>query len=291
MNSRALKLAALLLLARTSASAAEDTLAVLSSNSGVYAETFAAFEMAYGRPVKHLDASERKPETEPGTRTVVAFGGKAAIADYPEDTNIIYCLAPGISLPPNARSGQTVKIAMLPPSVEIFSRLKLIQPALKRLRIFWMVPDFLNFRDKLIADGAAMGIEISAIHVEKREALPALLRESLGSTDAFWVPPDPLLLTPENIMILREFSWGNNIPFYASNKGVTREGAAASVGVSFKEIGETAARAAASLASGQTVQAVILPQKVELTLNTESAKKCGVVFPKEIADEAGYIFP
>jgi hypothetical protein len=292
MNSRTLKLAALLLLpACVSAAGQEETLAVLASGSGVYQDTFAAFRTAYGRDVRLQDISAGKPKPGPETRTVVAFGGKAAIGDYPPGLNIVYCLSPGIFLKNPARQGQTIKIAMLPAFDEVFYRLKLIQPGLKRLKAFWMVPDFIGYRDRFIAEGAAFGIEVSAVKVATAEALPELLRKNLAEMDAFWVPPDPLLLTPENILILKEFSWGNDIPFYASNRGITREGATASVGVSFNAIGIAAAKAAAGLAAGEKLPTILFPDSVELTLNAAAAKNCGLTFPKEILNDAEQIFP
>ena len=72
---------------------------------------------------------------------------------------------------------------------------------------------------------------------------------------------------------------------------MTREGAAASVGVSFGEMGKAAAAATRLLEEGKPVPAMIFPEKVEVTLNSSAARKCGLVFPRGIIEEAGHLFP
>src|SRR4051812_36841949 len=72
--------------------------AVLSSQSGPYLEAFAAFQQELGRSVPVVPLEKDAPRLPPGTRTVVAFGGKAALAAYPSDVNLVYCLAPGVTV-------------------------------------------------------------------------------------------------------------------------------------------------------------------------------------------------
>ncbi|MEI7528474.1 MAG: ABC transporter substrate binding protein [Elusimicrobiota bacterium] len=283
--------AALLPFAPPAGAAADSAAAVLSSGGGAYMEAFSAFQAAYGASVKYYDASKERPELPAGVKTVVAFGAKAASQAYPAGMNVVYCMAPGFFLSPKGREGRTVKISMIPGFGNTLAKFKEIQPALKRLRVFWILPDFTADAEELRAEGAARGIEISTVKVEAIAELPGLLRRGLGEMDAFWLPPDPFLISPESLMMLREFSWGNSIPFYASTKGIAREGAAAAVGASFAEIGAAAAAAAKSLQAGETPAATIYPGKEELTLNATAAKKCGLEFTPEILREASYLFP
>lgn len=254
-------------------------------------EAFSAFQAAYGGEVKNFDVSITKPEIGGDVRTLVAFGGRAALVAYPPEPDLVYCMSPGVFVKSQARKGKTVKISMVPAFGEIFLRIRQIQPTIKRLRIFWTAPEFGGYIGKFKAQGEALGLEISAVEVGGGGELPAVLRESGGAMDAFWVPPDPLLLTPENMMILREFSWANSVPFYGSSKGVTRAGAIASVGMSFRDIGEAAAKAALGLAAGEILPPVIFPEKLEITLNATAAKKCGLTFPRDILREAGEPLP
>ncbi|OGR44655.1 MAG: hypothetical protein A2X35_04940 [Elusimicrobia bacterium GWA2_61_42] len=292
MNSRLRALAFLpLLLACATAASAGNTLAVLTADSGAYLEAFSAFQAAYGSEVPYFNISQETPVLPPGTETVVAFGGKAANYSYPQGVSVVYCMAPGIFVKKPPPVGKAVKISLIPEFEVIFTKLKQIQPELKRLRVFWMTPSFAAFYEPVRTIGERLGIEVTPVKVSSQEEMPTLLRDALGSADAFWLPPDPLLVTPENLMIMREFSWANAIPFYGSTKGMTKEGAAASVGVSFKDMGTAAAGAALQLNEGKVMPGLFFPADVELTLNASAAKKCRLELTPEILRQANYLFP
>ncbi len=283
--------AACLLCAAAPARADDGTVAVLSSENGAYMEAFSAFQAAYGASVRYYNASKEKPVIGPETKTVVAFGSKAANQNYPAAVNMVYCMAPSFVVNQKGREGKTAKISMIPGFGLTLSKFKELQPSLKKLRVFWMLPGFAADANALQALGAAMGLEVLAVKVGDIAELPELLRNGLNKMDAFWLPPDPLLVSPESLRILRDFSWGNSIPFYASTKGLVQEGAMASVGASFADIGAAAAAAVKAMQAGETQAAVIFPGSVELTLNASAARKCGLEFPPKILREASYLFP
>lgn len=287
MNFKYLAFVALLLPGTVSA---EDTAAVLSSGGGAYLEAFTAFRDAFGGKIDYTDLSKGKPDLHEGTRTIVAFGGKAANHPYPRASNIIYCMAPGIFLK-NPPQGKAVRINLIPDFSVIFAKLKKIQPGLKRLRILWMLQDFNRYAGTVKAEGEKQGITVTALRVGSMEELPAMLRQAIGEADALWIPPDPVLVTAENLMIFKEFSWANGIPFYGSTKGMAREGAVASIGISFKEMGAAAAEAAARLNSGESVPESLSPVKLEISLNQAAARRFGLEFPREVLEGAAYVFP
>lgn len=271
--------------------AQKNTVAVLSLDSGAYLEAFSAFQAAYGEEVPHYDISSREPQLDEDVKLVVTFGGKAARYPYPGELNIIYCMAPGLSEKAPPREGRSVKIALVPDLSFTFSRIKAVQPGLKRLRILWASSGYAPYQQAAKEAGARQGIQVTTSRLEGPDFLPGALRSALGEADALWLPPDPLIVTKENLLILREFSWDNNIPFYGSTKSMTREGALASFGVSFAEVGKAAARAAAAINEGRGLPGTIFPEKSETTLNAAAARKFGIEFPRSILDEAGYLFP
>jgi hypothetical protein len=292
MNSKLRRLAFLpLLFACSGDAAAGGTVAVLSATGGAYMEAFSAFQAAYGSEVPYFAVSNGKPFIPPGTTTVVAFGGKAANYPYPPGISIVYCMAPGLFLKAPPAEGRSTRISLIPVFDTLFFRIREIQPGIRRLRVFWMTPSFAPLTERAKTEGARRGIEVTSVRVASLEDMPTLLRQTLDAADAFWVPPDPLLATPENLIIMREFSWGNAMPFYGSTKGMTREGAAASVGVSFKGMGASAAGAALRLARGEKLPEVVFPENSELTLNSSAAKKCRLEFEPEILRKANYLFP
>ena len=264
---------------------------MLSSAGGAYLEAFSAFQASYGAPVRYFDASKGKTNLPPGTKLVVTFGTRAAAQGYPPGVDQIYCMAPGFFLAPGAHSGKAIKISMRVSPARMLSKLIEIQPSLKRLRILWMSPAYTSFFEAYGEAGRALGLEIAVVKVAGPDQLPALLRTAIGRTDAIWLPPDPLLVSSDSLMILRQFAWNNSIPLYGTTKGMSREGACASVGVSFAESGASAAAAVRSLQAGESLPKIIFPEVTELTLNASSAKRCGLRFSPEILREAAYLFP
>jgi hypothetical protein len=281
---------AALVCAQVQASPPPSVVAVLSRSEGVYMEAFSAFQAAYGAGIPHYDLSSSAPVLPPQVRTVVAFGGKAAAWRYPANVDLVYAMAPGLIVPPR-NPGRTVKVSLIPETRKVLSRILAIQPGLGRLTIFWTAPRYDGLAEQAKADGAALGIKVSLRKVAGPESLPALLRAQMGKMDAFWLPPDPLLVTQDNLRTLREFSWGNGIPFYGSSKGMTREGAVASVNATFRGIGEAAAGLVKRLEAGEHPPAVLYPGGEELTLNASAARSCGLKIPAALAEGAAFLFP
>lgn len=283
--------ACLLLLALPASPArGEEVAAVLPALSGAYREAFASFQAAYGAEVPFYDLSRGDPVLPARVSIVVAFGGRAASLRYPETVAIVYPMAPGLLLKPGA-AARNVKISLIPGPAKVLGRIKQLQPGIRRLAVFWSAPRYDELAGEAAEAGAALGLEVYPVRVPAAENLPAALRKELGNMQAFWLPPDPLLVTPGNLRILREFSWGNRIPFYGSTKGMTREGAAASIGVSFRDIGTAAAAAVRELQAGRAVPRVIYPADEELTLNASAARRCGLDLPGRLVQEAEHLFP
>ncbi len=291
MLSRITAITAACLALAAPASAGEGVVALLAQAGGAYMEGFSAFQAAYGSEVKYFDVSRGKPDLPAGTRTVVAFGGRAASSELPPNVNLVYAMTPGLFIKPRGGDGKTVKVALIPNFDVTLAALRRLQPDMRRLRIFWMAPELGRFSDLVKSEGAKQGIEVTHVRVDYAEDLPALLRRSLGGTDAIWLPPDPLLITAETIMMFKEFSAGNAIPFYASSKGLARDGAVASVGVSFAVMGVTAAETVKSLETGANPPALIFPRKVEIAVNASAARRCGLQLPAEAVKAADYFYP
>jgi hypothetical protein len=122
-----------------SPSLAQELTVVLSSNLSPYVEAFEGFRMAWDRPIHRVDLVDGQvPNLPSETRIVVPFGGQAALASYPSDVVVIYCLSPGVTLKSRAHRNRAVKIAMTPSATETMKRLKVVQPTLRRLGVFWV---------------------------------------------------------------------------------------------------------------------------------------------------------
>lgn len=246
--------------------------AVLSAASGRYLEAFGAFRAAYPGEARLYDLS--KGEVPAGADLVVAFGGLAAsYGGYRPGARLVYCLAPGLPAP---RSRRVQAVAMVPEPASALEAVLSLQPDLRRLGVIWASADYGAYAAALAGAGAAAGLEVVPVRVEDQAGLPAALR-GLRGAGAFWLLPDPALITQDNFKLLRDFSHGNRLIFYAPTENLASDGdpAAAAVYVTFSDIGRAAAAAAANSAGGP----VIYPGKARLYVNPEEAAFFGLKPP------------
>ncbi|HBE88712.1 MAG TPA: hypothetical protein DDW67_06185 [Elusimicrobia bacterium] len=281
---------ALALLTAGTASA-DDTVAVLSDTSGVYMEAFTAFQERYGGKISYFDASRKRPPIPPGVRTVVAFGSKAAAQDYPPETDLVYVMAPGFSVRRPGAKGATVKISMLTRPDILLAGLKEVQPAMKRLRLFWRAGGYARLPEEYAAAASRAGLDITAVKVGRDEDLPGMLREAVGRMDAFWLPPDPLLISEFTLAVFIKFSQTNGVPMYVSTKGLAQKGACASIGIGFSQLGRAASDAVKELRAGKKLPDTVYPESRQLTLNATAARYCNLHFRPEVISKADHYFP
>jgi len=252
---------------------AQEAAAVLAKGSGLYFETFLAFQKALGRPVATFDLASEKPRLPRGLKAAVAFGSKAAAYDYPAGTKLIYLLAPGYA---PAAGSKATGISALPEPAQVIEVYKKLQPALKRLGVFTSKPGKSPYLAELAAAGKARGIEIVPVELNGPQEFPARLREIAAHVDAFWLLPEPTLINKTSLMVLAEFSCSTRLPFYAPSGGLTELGAAASFAPNFTEAGVAAAAALDKALTGQALPGTIYVQRSELVLNEPFIKKCGL---------------
>jgi ABC-type uncharacterized transport system substrate-binding protein len=270
---------------------AGNVLAVLSSNLAPYEEAYAGFQEAIGESTPQITLSQGKLEVPNSTRIIVAIGGKAALANYPEGKLLIYCLAPGVQVKSQGRDTRVIKIHNSPQGVRVISKLKEIQPGLKHLAVLWTSPSLEDYVSNT-SRSPDLGIAVSTERLESTDDLPNRLRALKGKADALWVLPDPLLINPTTIAMLKEYSWSNRIPFYAPTEGLVEQGGAvAAVSSSFRETGRVAGLAARRATAGTLDISEIYPEQIHITLNMTVAKQTGLEISSTVLKEANKVLP
>lgn len=243
--------------------------AIVSSDAGPYAEAYAAFRNGLSSPADLFDASAPGFSTPEEARYVAVFGARATALEFPAGTHRIYALAPVAGLGPGWH-----QISMLPPPAEALAAYKGLQPGLKRLAVFWAAYPGEKYLVELHAAGEAAGIEIISSRLKSPDSLPERLRRLMGKMDAFWLMPDPVLITQASLMVLANFSCANAVPFYAPTYALVQNGATASFAPDFSESGAAAARALEELRAGRRLPPVLYPQNSRLRLNAQLLDKC-----------------
>ncbi len=263
--------------------AAQEVVAVLASEQRAQRETFESFLAVFGKPVPVVPMGEEIPAA---AKVVVAFGGKAAIQRYPGRVTLIYAIAPGLVVGPETHDGRSIKVMMEPESAALLTALLALQPRLKRLTVLWSSANRAPAVARLAKMGAARGIAVDADRLEHARDLPDRLRRLEGKVDAIWLPPDPLLINENNFETIKQFSYDNNIPFYAPTEGLAEHGAIAALSISSKEMGRQAAVAAKSVLDGGEVAAELYSEKIRVTVNRAAAEQAELTVPAEALNSA-----
>ncbi len=256
---------------------AQEVVVVLSSQLAPYREAYEGFLDSLESSATVVSMSSSAVELPLETRVVATFGTRAALASYPETVTRVHCMAPGASIERARRSAKTAHVHLLPPPSRILETLHLLQPRLRRLGVLQVLKTPKRFISDMRLAAEDHGIEIFNQHLESAKELPEHLRALMKQDiDALWLPPDPLLINPQSISVIREFSWSNDIPFYAPTSGLAQSGATASVAPSFRQIGAAAAIEVRRILAGERIQPDVYPKQIEVTVNQVSAEQAGL---------------
>jgi hypothetical protein len=272
-----------------SAQPAENTniAAVLSSDMKPYREALRGLEDYLGGPVPVFVLPKEKPVFTPKTLVVVAFGAKALQLEYPSSVSIVSCLAPGQNTEnPALKNNRVVYISMLPGAATTAAKLKDIQPGLKTLGVLWSAKSFRSYIAALNEAVKSNGIELIEYRTEDRDGIPDGLRALGRRVEALWLPLDPNLLTQQSFEVIKEYSKSNKVPLYVSTEWLVDNGAVASIGVSFNNLGKTSGEIARKMIAREPAPDLYYPERVELTVNQAAAAQAGLKIREEILREA-----
>ena len=147
--------------------------------------------------------------------------------------------------------------------------------------MFWSAPAEEYEIRELTTAAAALGVTILSERIADPAKLPARLRGLTGRADAFWLFPDPGLVTPETFAILREYSYAQKTPFFAPTEGLAEKGATASLSASYFDVGRAAARALRARLSGNDVTVLVHPNTLTVTVNLSAARSVGLALTPE----------
>lgn len=261
--------AGLLALCPDGRAAAGDIAAVLPANSGPYAEAYGGFRAAMSNPFDLTDLSKPGAQPPEEARYVAAFGAKAAAGEYPPGTHLVYALTPV-----TGRGRLWHEISMVPEPAAALAAYRSIQPGLRRLVVFWTAYPGEKYMADLNRAGRQAGVEIIPARLKGPDSFPDRLRRLMSSMDAFWLMPDPALITQASVMVLTNFSCANAIPFYAPTSALLASGATASYAPEFAEAGAAAARAILVMYNGGNLPPVTYVEKITLRVNRNLNEKC-----------------
>jgi len=265
---------ALLLLALSGAANAESgpasPVAVLSSDSAHYRQALDGFTEAWGSTVTVLSLGEVPP---PQAWAFVAIGSKAAARRWPRDAVVVSCLAPSASAGDGAA---LTRVSLLPDPAILVARLRALAPKLRVLRVLWSSESAREDAEALVDAGENQGLVVLSERIDPPSLLPERLRGLGDPTDGLWLMPDPALVNEQSFATVREYAAARRIPFFGPTEGLAERGAAATVSVTFHEMGRAAALALRARLSGRPGPETVRAARVTVTVNGPAARAAGL---------------
>jgi putative tryptophan/tyrosine transport system substrate-binding protein len=165
----------------------------------------------------------------------------------------------------------------IPVDVQL-SALKAIVPRAKKIGVIYNPRNSNELLSNAMAVASKQGLEIVASKVDAPDDTPRALRAFADGIDAFWLIPDPTVVTPQAFRAILEFSQKSNVPFFAYNEAFVRAGALLSLGPNSASIGAQACTMAKSILGGQSPKSlgIAAPQGMELFLNMKTSEQLGL---------------
>jgi hypothetical protein len=247
-----LLLAALFAAAAARAAPAQETVVVLPrAPMDAYREALQGVCDGLGACPPTL-AAESSDALPPGTRVVIALGGRAARKRYPSSVALVTALTPGYEARPRPGDGAVTRVRLTYAPDEFARKLLLLKPGAKRVVMLWSEPASGRFAESVRQAGVAIGLEAVAFRLADADDLPALLR-SLPSADALWLSPDAALVTPTAFAATCEYARARAVMFFAPEPRLAERGAAAGLAPDFHDAGLRAAAAARDALAGRAL--------------------------------------
>ena len=255
---------------------------MLSSESKPYREALTGLRETLG-PDENLSILTAGEDA--AGETVVAFGAKAAASKHSSARTLIVALAPAYTSDKRDEACVLVISAMPAPEAMVVA-LRRLQPKLSRIWVPWISPSFGPYLNDLVKAGRAAGIAVEATRLAKSEELPTRLRAREAEPTAILVPPDPELISRNNFDILKQAARAKKLPLYAPFPSLVAEGATASIGLTFYEMGRAAGIAALKPRGSQSCGATSYPERLSIMVSLSAAAESGL--PNDPGHFAGH---
>jgi ABC-type uncharacterized transport system substrate-binding protein len=247
---------------------------VMSAELGPYQEALTGAKEVLAEPPEVVVLKDGKAAVGDAS-VVVALGGQAALAEYPPGIALVYAMVPDPKVKPSGHS-KVCRIGMLPDAMNLFAKIKAIQPELSSLAALGVGDSYDAYLKDLAAAATAGGVHLVVKRVNKVPDLVAALRSIKESAQGFWVPPDTMLMNPEAFKLMTDFALGSKLALYAPATSLAKMGALAGIAPSFKEVGRCAAAAANTFSQGQNPGPSLSPKKSDVAINAGTAKALGL---------------
>ena len=165
----------------------------------------------------------------------------------------------------------------IPVDVQL-AALKSIVPKAKKIGVIYNPKKMADLVASANEVASKRNLQIIASKVDSPDDTPRALRAFSDGIDAFWLIPDPTVVTPQAFRAILEFSQKSNVPFFAYNEAFVRAGALLSLGPNAESIGAQACQVAKRILNGESPKNIPIatPKGLELFLNMKTSEQLGL---------------
>lgn len=287
---------ALILLAGTG-EATQKVLALQSYRVTPYEEALLGAKSVMGASVKKVVLSEiegidiAKKIRQERPDVILAIGSEAlARVRKIKDTPIVYLMVldPSDSLTNGDNiTGISMNVA---PERQMASFQNVI-PRLKRVGLLYNPARSSHLFRKAQAAARGLGIEVIAREVRSSREVFSLLEGVKGEIDAFWMLPDPTVVTPETVEFLLLHCLNQKIPVLTFSDKYVEMGALIALDLDPVDLGRQAGEQVRKILSGTPARSIPRtdPRNTVLTVNGKIARKLGIALNEEALGRAKVI--
>ncbi|MDR4507979.1 MAG: hypothetical protein MRJ65_07040 [Candidatus Brocadiaceae bacterium] len=134
------------------------------------------------------------------------------------------------------------------------------------------------FITKIVSEAKKSQFTIVEKEVKKQNELSSTLKRLSKKIDALLLIPDELVVTKKSLSIILKVSRKHRIPVFCGSSAIVKAGALFSISPDFTCTGRQASQMAQTLLQNPEMLSLGIqdPEKLRLTLNTETAKDIGI---------------
>jgi len=135
---------------------------------------------------------------------------------------------------------------------------------------------------KIISEAtiAAKEFEFNLIKADvlSEKEVASALKNLIHEIDALWIIPDSTVITKNTLSVISKITLEHRLPIFCTSDAIVKAGALLSVSPNYTSTGLQAAQLAQTLLNNPTTTSLGIkqPNKLKLTLNTQTAKLIGI---------------
>ncbi|MDP8260236.1 MAG: ABC transporter substrate-binding protein [Candidatus Gygaella obscura] len=179
--------------------------------------------------------------------------------------------------------------------IPIETQFKLLQDnvkSLKRIVVFYSPKETEDVVRRAEKVAKQLGFKFKAVPIATQKDIKRSLKDLISKEDALWGLADSTVYSPQTTQFIILETLRNKIPFMGVSSAFVKAGALIAPSCNYADIGRQSAEIALEIINGNnpSVIPISVPQKIELSVNANTAKRINIVLSKDTLNKASNIY-